>query len=382
MSIDRENLAKLTNNNLKVLEELGWNTILETSFRQLNQPDLVPARVTGKTRNTFHVMAGSGERIANISGRNFYEGMLENLYPAVGDWVGVRIDVPNQNYTIEAVLPRKGKISRQVSGGRDRYSGGQIAEQIIAANVDTVFITASLDGSRNLNMSKIERYIILARASAASPVILLNKMDLCADIQTQINVVKQVALSIPVLAISATRAAGLERIKQYLTKGSTAVFLGPSGVGKSSIINALLGAERLKVGEVRESDYQGRHTTTGQELLLLPGGGVVIDTPGMREIQLWVDDDNLSGNFPDIEALAQMCRFRDCMHRAEPGCAVKQAIDEGILDVRRLNNYRKLEREVRHLEARKGDFARVVEEKKKWKKISQWQKNYQKYNPE
>jgi ribosome biogenesis GTPase len=308
--------------------------------------------------------------------------MPENLYPAVGDWVGLRIDVPNQNYSIEAVLPRKGKISRQISGGRDRYSGGQIAEQIIAANVDTVFITASLDGSRNLNMSKIERYIILARASAASTVILLNKMDLCADIQRQIDAVKQIALSIPVLAISATQAAGLEGIKQCLTKGSTAVFLGPSGVGKSSIINALLGIECLKVGEVREFDYRGRHTTTGQELLLLPGGGVVIDTPGMREIQLWVDNDNLSGNFPDIEALAQMCRFRDCTHRSEPGCAVKQAIDAGTLDVRRLNNYRKLEKEVRHLEARKGDFARVVEEKKKWKKISQWQKNYQKYHSE
>jgi ribosome biogenesis GTPase / thiamine phosphate phosphatase len=381
MNVDRESLAKLQNDELTVLAELGWNASLTAAFGELNQPELTPARVTGKTRNSFQVRGKFGEGTAIVAGGAYYQGMQDSLYPAVGDWVALRIDSAGQNYGIEAVLPRKSKITRQVSGGRDRYSGGATAEQVIAANVDIVFITASLDGSRNLNASKIERYLILTRASAASPVIILNKADLCPDVERQIDVVKQVAPSVPVLAISATRATGLERLQPYLIKGNTAVFLGPSGVGKSSIINALLGVERLKVGAVREADSKGRHTTIGQDLIPLPGGGNVIDTPGMREIQLWVDEEDLAGVFPDIEVLAEGCRFRDCTHRAEPGCAVKQAIDEGLLDARRLQNYRKLEREVRHLEARKNDFASVVE-KKKWKKISQWQKDYRKSNPE
>jgi ribosome biogenesis GTPase len=291
------------------------------------------------------------------------------------------VGINTGNNTIEAVLPRKSKISRQVSGGRGRYSGSQTVEQVVAANIDIVFITGSLDGSRSLNPGKIERYLALARASEASPVIILNKMDLCADLPEQINVVKQIAPAVPVLAISATWAAGLERLKQYLIKGSTAVFLGSSGVGKSSIINALLGAERLKVSEVRETDFKGRHTTVGQELLMLPGGRNVIDTPGMRELQLWGDEEDLAGVFPDIDLLAQGCRFRDCTHRSEPGCAVKQAIESGTLGIRRLENFRKLEREVQHLEARKNDFSKL-EEKQKWKKISQWQKNFRKQKPE
>jgi ribosome biogenesis GTPase / thiamine phosphate phosphatase len=359
------------------LAELGWNIALDSCFRQMHRPELVPARVTGKTRNSFPVIGEFGESIANISNRYFEKEVWDVKYPVVGDWVGMN----TENNTIEEVLPRKSKISRQVSGGRGRYSGSQTVEQVVAANIDIVFITGSLDGSRSLNPGKIERYLALTRASQASPVIILNKMDLCADLTEQINVVKQIAPEVPVLAVSATRAAGLERLKQYLIKGSTAVFLGPSGVGKSSIINALLGAEHLKVSEVRETDFKGRHTTVGQELLMLPGGGNVIDTPGMRELQLWGDEEDLAGVFPDIELLAQKCRFRDCTHRSEPGCAVKQAIESGTLEIRRLENFRKLEREVQHLEARKNDFSKL-EEKQKWKKISQWQKNYWKQKPE
>ncbi len=384
MNTDRESLARLANIDIiagvtsikiKELEALGWNPVLENSFLKMNQPELAPARISGKNRNSFQVMGEFGEGIADLPGRVSYEG---TQIPVVGDWVGVRTNKSGQNKEIETVLPRKSKISRQVSGGRDRYSGGTTAEQVIAANIDTVFIAGSLDGSRNLNRSKIERYLIVARAGGAAPVIILNKTDLCLDVQGQIDAVQPLAPSVPVLAISATHTAGLEKLKQYLTKGSTAVFLGPSGVGKSSIINALLGVERLMVGEVRETDFRGRHTTTGQELLLLPGGGCVIDTPGMREIQLWVDEADLAGAFPDIELLAQGCRFRDCTHSAEPGCAVIKAIDDGILEARRLENYRKLGKEMRYLEARQNDLGKV-EEKKKWKKISQWQKDFNKH---
>ena len=357
------------------LAELGWNIELASSFRQMNRLEMVPARVTGKTRNSFPVIGEFGENIAHISNQWFDHNVRDDNNPVVGDWVGINIE----SNMIEGVLPRKSKISRQVSGGRGRYTGSQTAEQVIAANVDIVFITGSLDGSRSLNPGKIERYLALAQASNTSPVIILNKMDLCADLPEQINVIKQIAPAVPVLAVSAAQAAGLERLKQYLIKGSTAVFLGPSGVGKSSIINVLMGFERLKVSEVRETDFKGRHTTVGQELLMLPGGGNVIDTPGMRELQLWGDEEDLAEVFPDIELLAQGCRFRDCTHRSEPGCAVKQAVESGILDIRRLENYRKLERELQHLEARKNDLAKV-EERNKWKKISQWQKNYHKHD--
>ena len=227
------------------LAELGWNIALDSCFRQMHRAELVPARVTGKTREFI-------PRHRRIRRKNciylksvFRKEVRDVKYPVVGDWVGINTG----NNTIEAVLPRKSKISRQVSGGRGRYSGSQTVEQVVAANIDIVFITGSLDGSRSLNPGKIERYLALARASEASPVIILNKMDLCADLPEQINVVKQIAPAVPVLAISATWAAGLERLKQYLIKGSTAVFLGSSGVGKSSIINALLGAERLKVSQ-------------------------------------------------------------------------------------------------------------------------------------
>jgi ribosome biogenesis GTPase len=377
MKSDNSNL-ETQNKKFLELENLGFNVEYQTGFQGLNQPELVPARVTGKTRNSFHVMGEFGERIANISVSKYYKGTQNNFYPVVGDWAAVALKPSGHNCLIEAVLPRKSKIARQVSGGRDRYSGGATAEQVIAANVDLIFIVGSLDGSRNLNPNKIERYLALARASSASPVIILNKLDLCADAGAQIKAVQRIAASIPVLAVSATQTEGLERLKIHITRGSTAVFLGPSGVGKSSIINALLGNAHLKVGAVRESDFRGRHTTTAQELILIPGGGAVIDTPGIREIQLWVDEEELNGAFPDIELLARACRFRDCTHSSEPGCAVKQAIEAGTLEARRLENFRKLGKEVRYLEARQNDLVQV-EEKKKWKKISQWQKDYNKH---
>jgi ribosome biogenesis GTPase len=226
----------------------------------------------------------------------------------------------------------------------------------------------------------MERYLILSWNSGASPVIVLNKADLCTDIPACINDIERAMQEVPIHVVSAKERLGLDILKEHFVKGTTAVFLGPSGVGKSSIINALLGEKRLKVGEVRSQDRRGRHTTSHRELFLLPGGGVVIDTPGIREIQLWAGEDALSGAFTDIEQLALECRFGDCTHTTEPGCAISKAIEQGILDAKRFQSYMKLGKEIRYLEMHQRDKTRL-EEKARWKKISKWQKELKKLHP-
>jgi ribosome biogenesis GTPase len=359
------------------LIELGWDSFFMKAFQQVSVQEKLPARVIGQERNRFKILHQQGVGFATISGHALHSEMPNEIRPAVGDWVIVRCAIANSDTVIDAVLPRKTKISRQVAGGRGRYGGGHTEEQVLAANVDIVFIVCGLDNERNTSLRKIERYLTLVWSAGASPIIVLNKVDLCPEVSTILNEVEQIAFGVPIIAVSATEKIGLDALEELIFSGKTAMFLGPSGVGKSSIINALLEEERIKVNEVRQSDYRGRHTTTRRELFLLPKGGMVIDTPGMREIQVWGEEDDISGTFQDIEQLSQECRFHDCLHDKEPGCAVQKAISEGVIDSKRLNNYRKLQREIRHLTARQNDKTRV-EEKMKWKKISQWQKKYQK----
>jgi ribosome biogenesis GTPase len=310
--------------------------------------------------------------MAMLPGRMLREARAGDTLPAVGDWVVVKPNTGEQKCLIYAVLPRKRYISRKISGGRT-------CEQVLAANVDTAFIVSGLDSSRNLNLRKLERYLTLAWESDASPVIILNKVDLCPDVDARIRDVESVAFGVPIHAVSATERLGMDALETYLVRGKTAVFLGPSGVGKSALINVLLGIERQEVGEVRDTDRKGRHTTSRREIILLPQGGSVIDTPGLREIQMWVDEGNLSSVFEDIERLARDCRFRDCAHRSEPGCAVIAAIQQGSLDVTRLQSYRKLEKELRHLAARQEGRTRL-EERARWKKVSQWSRRNQEHN--
>jgi ribosome biogenesis GTPase len=295
-----------------------------------------------------------------------YHAGEEILYPAVGDWVVVKPVINEHKGIIHAVLPRKSKFSRKVAGERTE-------EQIVSANIDTVFIVSGLDGGRNLNLRRIERYLTLAWNSGASPVIVLNKVDLCPDIDVCIQSVAEVAPGIPIHAVSAKKRIGLDALKNSLTKGNTAAFLGSSGVGKSAIINALLGVEKQETGEVRRDDLMGRHTTTKRELILLPSGGIVIDTPGMREIQMWAGEEDLQGAFHDIEMLAKSCRFSDCSHQVESGCAVIAAIDRGDLDAARLESYRKLQKELNYLASREEQSTRLYE-KLKYKKIAKWSK--------
>jgi ribosome biogenesis GTPase len=356
----------MNEDSLQFLKELGWDSFFQRHFQMLKIPGTVPARVVSESKGSYQVYSQYGELTAKVSGKMRYHAGAENQYPAVGDWVIIKPLVDEQKGIIHAVLPRKSKFSRKVAGERTE-------EQVVSANVDTVFIVSGLDGGRNFNLRRIERCLTLAWSSGATPVIVLNKVDLCPDVNIYIRRVEDIAPGISIHPVSAKEWIGLDALRNYLTKGNTVAFLGSSGVGKSALINALLGEEKQDTGEVREDDRMGRHTTTKRELILLPSGGMVIDTPGMREIQMWAGEDDLQGAFYDIEMLAKRCRFSDCSHNVESGCAVRAAIDHGDLAPARLESYRKLQNELAYLASREEHDTRL-HEKAKWKKISQWSK--------
>jgi ribosome biogenesis GTPase / thiamine phosphate phosphatase len=355
------------------LEDYGWSPFFQEHFQTIQLPDSVPARVISESKGSFRIYCPYGEFTATISGKMRYEASAENRYPAVGDWVALKPLINEQKGIIHAVLPRKSKFSRKTAGGRT-------VEQIVSANVDTVFIVSGLDGGRNFNLRRIERYLTLAWSSGAIPVIVLNKVELCRDVDFYLRSAGTIAPGVSVHAVSAREQIGLDALRSYLTKGSTATFLGSSGVGKSALINALLGIEKLDTGAVREDDRMGRHTTTSRQLIILPGGGIVIDTPGMREIQMWAGEEDLQGSFSDIEMLAQQCRFRDCSHNVESGCAVTAAINRGELEPARLASYRKLQKELSFLASREEHGARL-HEKLRWKQIAKWVKEINNNRP-
>jgi ribosome biogenesis GTPase len=361
-----------TDNTSPILEELGWNSFFSQHFESLQMLDAVPARVISERRNSYQVYSQYGELSAEMSGKMRYQATTEDEYPGIGDWVVIRPQINESRAVIHSILPRKSKLSRSDTV-HQKEAGTVVKEQIIAANVDVVFIVSGLDGGRNLNVGRIERYLSLTWNGGALPVIILNKVDLCLDVNACIKDVESVALGVPIYSVSATERIGLDAMRRHLPRGETAAFLGSSGVGKSTLINALLGVERQEVTTVRQTDRKGRHTTSRRDLFLLPDGGAVIDTPGMREIQIWADEDHPQQAFRDIETLAEECHFKDCQHRTEPGCAVRAAIRAGDLDVRRLQDYWKLQKELAHL-ARRQDPRIRLEERAKWKRISRWSK--------
>jgi ribosome biogenesis GTPase len=353
------------------LKELGWDSFFQEEFQLIKVPGSVPGRVVFESRGSYQVISQYGELTAIIAGKMRYQAEGQKAFPAVGDWVVIKRLVNENKATIHAVLPRKSKFSRKVAGERTE-------EQVVSANVDTVFIVSGLDGGRNFNLRRIERYLTLTWSSGATPAMVLNKVDLCPEVDIFVQKVKEIAPGVSIHPVSAKEKIGLEALRTYLTKGHTVAFLGSSGVGKSALINSLLGIEKQEVGEVREDDRMGRHTTTRRELILIPGGGMMIDTPGMREIQMWAGEDDLQDTFYDIELLAKSCRFTDCSHNAETGCAVKEAINNGDLDPARLESYRKLQNELGYLASREEDSTRLYE-KVKWKKVSQWRKEIKKH---
>lgn len=296
----------------------------------------------------------------HTSGKLKYLASGQEELPVVGDWVAIRGKPTDSSRIIVGILPRRTRFLRKVAGETT-------VAQVIAANVDVLFLMSGLDGE--FNPSRMERYLLLARESGAIPVIVLNKSDLCPDLGKAMVIAADVAPGTRIIAMSVKRNEGIDALREMLKRGVTGALLGSSGVGKSSLLNLLLGEERMRTGEVRESDSRGRHTTAHRELVLLPDGGMLIDTPGMRELQLWSEGEGFQDAFPDVENIALQCKFSDCRHDTEPGCAVRSAIDDGRLVPERLESYRKLKRELSHLE-RKHDVRARIENKRAIKKIT------------
>jgi ribosome biogenesis GTPase / thiamine phosphate phosphatase len=338
---------------------MGWHASFAAHLAGLGDPALSPARVTIRQKNRYVLSDGEREWNAEISGRIHYAARTSGDYPAVGDWVAVRTRPDEGAATIHTILARRSCFVRKNPGEREE-------EQIVAANIDVAFLVDAFDAG--VNVRRLERYLVIATQSGARPVIVLNKADLDPDADEVLEEVHTALPGVPVIITSAKKNRGLDALLGQLHPGETAALLGPSGAGKSTIANALLGEDKFETGEVRESDRRGRHTTSHRELVRLPSGGLLIDTPGMREIQIWDVEEEVEETFDDIEELATQCRFRDCRHTSEPGCAVVAAIEQGELDAGRLENYEKMLKE-RAFQERRTDKAAQLREKERWKKI-------------
>ena len=331
------------------LPSLGWNDEFDTAFDRHRKEGLLPGRVALEHKHAYMLFCEEGEVIGEVTGRLLRNARRAEL-PAVGDWVAFEKDKHRTRCSIHEVLKRRTQFSRRAAGGREE-------EQVVAANVDTVFLVSGLDV--DFNLRRIERYLALARGSGASPVVVLNKSDACPDLPESLAAARSVAGDVPVHAISAERGDGVEQLRAYLGRGRTVALLGSSGVGKSTLANFLLGEERLTVGDVKADDGRGRHTTTRRELMRLPGGALLIDTPGMRELQLWANArEGLRAVFPEIMGLSAGCRFRDCRHETEPGCAVLAAVAGESLPLERLSSFLKLRAELEALDRRSDGAGR------------------------
>lgn len=348
------------------LNELGWNPFFEALFNEYKNQGYIPARVFREHKSMYEVFTANGELTASLAGKLRHQAISKSEFPVVGDWVVLKVENNDQMGIISAVLPRKTTVVRKASTDRKREGGGALKEQVIAANIDMIFIVSGLD--QDYNIRRIERYLTLVYDSGATPVIVLNKADLYPDVQSRIAEVEEIAFGIPIHAFCALHPEELTPLNEYFSTGKTVALLGSSGVGKSTIINSLLGYERQNVESISQSVGKGKHTTTHRELIFLPGGGIIMDNPGMREIQLITEMKISDDVFQEIEELAENCRFKDCQHISEPGCAVIAAIEDGTLDEKRYESYLKMHREIKYLDERRYKSANIME-KEKWQSL-------------
>ncbi|MBU9721293.1 MULTISPECIES: ribosome small subunit-dependent GTPase A [Bacillaceae] len=347
-----------------------WEVKASAYFSQ--EKELVAGRVTREHKGLYQVWTEEGAMLSEVSGKYRFDAVERRDYPAVGDWVLLAPRTNEGKATIHKLLPRKSCFSR-------KEAGTVTNEQIVAANIDTVFLVMALN--QDFNVRRLERYMTMSWESGANPVIILSKADLCEDLDEKILEVEGVAYGVPVHVVSVVKNEGLDQLVElYIGEGKSVALLGSSGVGKSTIINALLGEEVQEVKDIREDDAKGRHTTTHRELFVLPEGGILVDTPGMRELQLWGSDEGygFQHSFVDIEGFGRNCRFRDCMHNDEPGCAIQLAIETGDLDQSRFESYKKLQRELAYIEKKAEGKARIVE-KQRGKQHAKWIKQKKKW---
>ena len=322
------------------LSTLGWDAAWERQFAAAAQPQWTPARVAEEDKHGFRVVTPGGEVRARISGRLRHDNRTPADLPKVGDWVALVRLPGEEKAVIHRILPRRTRVARKTAGR-------EMSEQVLATNMDVAFVVQALDST--FHPRRLERFLVMVHEGGARPVVILNKADLCADPTPCLAEAQKAAGAVPVVITCARTGRGMKELANHLGSGQTAVFIGTSGVGKSSLINRLYGEEVQPTLEVRERDAKGRHATTWRELILLPSGGLVIDTPGMREFHMGLAQDAMGDAFPDLATLGQDCRFRDCTHTVEAGCAVRVAVADGRLDSSRHQNYLKLRLELDYL---------------------------------
>lgn len=320
------------------IKKYGFSEVFLNEISQDSQ--LKPARVLSQEKSFYRIITDNGEKLAEISGKFRFHAATSSEYPAVGDFVLVNWNESGNSAIIESLLPRKSAFIRKAAGEPQQ-------EQVIAANIDIVFLCMACNN--DFNLRRLERYISIAWDSGAMPVVVLTKSDLCDGLENKLSEVSSVAFGVDVLVTTATEENGYKELLPFISEGKTIAFIGSSGVGKSTLINRLLGKEHLKTNGLRNDD-KGRHTTTRRELLLLPSGGMVIDTPGMRELGMWDNDAGIERTFKDIEEIASQCKFRNCTHINEPGCAIQEALETGDLQIDRWQSYQKLKAENNYLE--------------------------------